>query len=161
MRIEESFFKKFKNIKKAKENEGYIEWRNDVEINLKGLEKHNLVNMEKRVYLLLQECIKWRSSPKVSGNMVNIWMLVLTIIMGIVTSVFEKVSIGEMRIFVNALMVTAFMLVIYFGYVFISDMFSYKKSISKELYYTELLEVIRSIIAEQDKNIKTISTIND
>lgn len=56
-------YRKFKQIAKARENEGYLEWKDEVIREVEELDDHLLINLFKRYEILCKKCQKsaWRT----------------------------------------------------------------------------------------------------
>ena len=144
-------FKSFRRISKGKENEGYLEWKSEVENMLKDINEHNLINMEKRVYFLLEECIRWKDAPKVFDLANCLLVFAVTAIIGVLTIVLDKVTLEKVMSFGPVFIFILYGFIVYMGCLAMREIRRYKNNIDKELYYDELLKIIQNVIAERKK----------
>lgn len=143
MKEDLKFFGSFKQIEKGKENEGYLEWRDSVERVLKRMDKHNLCNMQKRVYLSLERS---RKSEDGFAQINSLIVLSVTIIIALYNMALEVFKQEQMMV-VKAFTIGGSIIVVCVAASMIKHIYKYDKKVARELYYAELLDIINDVVA--------------
>lgn len=173
MKNEEKIYKEFKKIRKRKENEGYVDWKQSVLSEISGYSKDSLTNLMKRYeieYAMLDEK-KEISNFHLMSVMIPLLAVSITAVISCFSSSMSnqisivngiKTNISDSTKYINDLVavlssgysemlnqccyfICIIVLLIWFVHM-CSNLF-YKKETTKKVFYKELLLILNEQLA--------------
>lgn len=146
MKEDLKFFKSFKKIEKGIENEGYVNWKENVESVLRQLDNDKLCNMHKRIQLSLKRCGKNMDA----FNMIDaLWVLSMSIVVSLFSIISEKITQEQAVVLIEVFAIGGMIVIVSFAGAIIRNIIRYDKKVDRELYYAELLDIIAGLIANK------------
>lgn len=142
------FFKRFKEIEKGKENKGYLEWKDEVKSVLKKMDTRNLHNMQKRIYLSLKRSKKYEDGFVQINALMILSVTIVTALYNMVLDVFKQELMMATKV-IEAFVIGGMIIILYFAVAMMRRVYMHDKRVDRELYYAELLKIIKRLLAER------------